>query len=111
MAAAIVDPGSLRHELVLENYAAIGDATGAIELRWTPVARFWGLVEPLATAVRLLGQSELSEATHRVTLRMRRGIVRGMRLRRRGRIYEILSVQELDETGRHLVCQLREETA
>ena len=47
--------------------------------------------------------------THRITIRSRDDIRSGMRFVGQGRVFEIMTVHDPDETGRHLVCAVREE--
>jgi len=49
--------------------------------------------------------------THRVTRRHRGNVRAGMRFTRRDRIFEIATVHDPDETGRYLVCRVRETIA
>jgi SPP1 family predicted phage head-tail adaptor len=46
--------------------------------------------------------------THRITVRFRVDLASGMRLARGGRVFEVVSVHDPDETGRYLVCRARE---
>ena len=50
----------------------------------------------------------METVTHRVTLRWRNGVAAGMRFARQGRIFDIVTVHDPDDTGRYLVCRARE---
>ena len=41
-------------------------------------------------------------------MRWRNGVASGMRFARQGRIFDIVTVHDPDETGRYLVCRARE---
>ena len=65
-------------------------------------------VEPVSAASRFGADQTLESVTHRVTMRHRGDVASGMRLMRRERVFDILTVHDPDETGRYLVCRVRE---
>ncbi|MGH6859929.1 MAG: phage head closure protein [Phyllobacterium sp.] len=109
MPALFIDPGSLSQALFLEAPLTIQDETGALETTWTEIARLWARVEPAGPGRRLFGEQALAEVTHVVTLRGRRDIAGDMRFRKGLRIFPILAMHDPDDTGRYLVCRVREE--
>jgi SPP1 family predicted phage head-tail adaptor len=46
--------------------------------------------------------------THRITIRWRNGVAAGKRFARQGRIFDIVTVYDPDDTGRDLVCRAKE---
>ncbi len=71
-------------------------------------ATLFARIEPVtATSVFGAGQT-LESVTHRITLRRRDGVASGMRFARAGRIFDILTVHDPDESGRYLVCKVKE---
>lgn len=108
MRAEFIDPGAFRHELVLETALLAGDGAGGHVATWTETATFLARIEPVSAQSRFGADQTLEHVTHRVTLRMRAGVESGMRLRRRARIFDIVTVHDPDETGRYLICRVRE---
>jgi SPP1 family predicted phage head-tail adaptor len=68
-------------------------------------------IEPVSAASRFGADQMLETVTHRITLRHRPGVASGMRFRRLARLFAIVTVHDPDETGRYLVCRVREEGA
>lgn len=108
MRGEFIDPGAFRHELVLETATLTGDGAGGHQKTWAEAATFLARVEPVSAQSRFGADQTLERVTHRVTLRMRGGVEAGMRLRRGGRVYDIVTVHDPDESGRYLVCRVRE---
>ena len=109
MRARRIDPGRLRRVLTLEAMTAEPDGAGGFTQGWTALATLHAALEPVA-AVRSLGADQALQAvTHTVTLRARQDVASGMRFVADGRAFAIETVHDPDETGRFLVCRVREE--
>lgn len=108
MRAEFIDPGAFRHELALEEATLTPDGAGGHTESWTEVATMFGRIEPVSAQSRFGADQTLETVTHRITLRHRAGVRSGMRFRRGGCVYEIVTVHDPDETGRYLVCRARE---
>ena len=104
-----IDPGRLRVELALEEATQAPDGAGGFTESWTEVALVFAEVEPLAARDRFGAGQTLEEVSHRVTMRHRADVRSGMRLVRGGRRFLIATVHDPDESGRYLVCNVREE--
>jgi len=50
----------------------------------------------------------LEETTHRIAIRHRDGVGSAMRFVDGARVFTILTVHDPDETGRYLVCRVKE---
>lgn len=109
MRAEFIDPGTFRHELALEAATRLPDGAGGYTQSWSEVATLFARIEPVSAANRFGADKQTATVTHRVTLRRRDNVRHGMRLSRRDRVFEIVTVHDPDETGRYLVCQVREE--
>ncbi|MEP7456790.1 phage head closure protein [Phyllobacterium sp. SB3] len=109
MATLFIDPGSLNQELVLEKSSISIGETGELIESWSEIASLWAQVEPIGTGPRLLGEQQIPEVTHRVTLRYRKNISSTMRFRKGARIFQTLTLHDPDDTGRYLVARVREE--
>lgn len=111
MATLFIDPGSLRTVLVLEAPQAMPDGLGGRSESWVEVATLFGHIEPLTARNRFGADQSMVAVTHQLTLRHRSGVRSGMRLRKSDRLFEIVTAHDPDETGRYLVCSVREEVA
>lgn len=110
MADLDIDAGRLTARLVLEAPEAEDDGQGGAEVTFVEVARVWALVEPKAFGEEIKGPGLVSEVTHQVTLRARGDLRPGQRLRKGARIFAILALRDLDETGRFSLALCREVT-
>jgi SPP1 family predicted phage head-tail adaptor len=104
-----IDPGLLRHEVALESASLTPDGMGGHGESWAEIATIFARIEPVSAESGFGAGQTRETATHRFTLRFRDDVVSGMRFTRAGRIFEILTVHDPDETGRYLVCRTREE--
>lgn len=109
MPTLFIDPGKLAHELQLEEALLVDDeVNGSIE-QWQEIAMLWAHVEPVGAGTMLFGEQNLTEVSHRITMRARVDVKSGMRLRRGNRVFQIVTIHDPDETSRYLVCRTREE--
>ena len=111
MRAEFIDPGGFRHECALQKQVQTPDEAGGYTVAWTEAATLFARIEPLRAASRFGADQALETVTHRATIRHRTGVASGMRLARLGRVFDIVTVHDPDETGRYLVCTLKEEGA
>lgn len=109
MNTLFIDPGRFRTELILQEAVIAEDGVGGHTEDWREMAVVFAHVEPARAASRFEAGQEHETVTHRVTLRHRADVRSGMRFLKKGRALEITNVQDADETGRYLVCQVREE--
>ena len=110
MAPLFIDPGALRTELSLQAVATTADGLGGFTEDWTEFATVFGHIEPMAVESRFGAGQTLETVTHRIMLRHRADVSSGMRFSRQGRIFEIVTVHDPDETGRYLICRVREKS-
>jgi SPP1 family predicted phage head-tail adaptor len=103
-----VDPGALRHELVLEIQSGAADGLGGRDDAWMPVATVFARIEPVSAGQTFAGAQDIEATTHRITLRHRVGVESGMRFVKGARRFRIVTVRDPDETGRFLICQTEE---
>ncbi|RCS23284.1 head-tail adaptor protein [Phyllobacterium salinisoli] len=109
MNTVFIDAGRFSSELALERNRPVSDDIGGYAENWEEVATLWGRIEPVSDTARFFGAQPLEEITHRITLRFRRDIESGMRLRKAERRFTILTIHDPDESGRYLLCRVREE--
>ena len=103
-----VDPGALRRELSLQACTMLPDGLGGFAESWAEVATVFARIEPVAAESRFGAGQTLEAMTHRITLRRRAGLASGMRFAKAGRVFDILTVHDPDESGRYFVCRVRE---
>ena len=108
MRTLFVDPGSLRSELALQANTPASDGLGGHTENWAEVATVFARIEPVSAASVFGPDQTVETVTHRVTIRWRSGVASGMRLVKQGRIFDIVTVHDPDDTGRYLVCRARE---
>jgi SPP1 family predicted phage head-tail adaptor len=108
MAVLFIDAGELRTELALEACTPQPDGIGGFSESWAEIAALFAKIEPVSAESVFGADQTIETVTHRITLRHRDGIASGMRLRKSGRVFEIVTVHDPDETGRYLVCKARE---
>jgi SPP1 family predicted phage head-tail adaptor len=101
--------GDLRHKLVLESETRLPDGGGGATVGWTPVAEVWASVKPVSGEEKVMAEAITGQVSHLVVVRRRDGVTPAMRFRMADRILAILSVLDLDERRRWLVCRCREE--
>ncbi len=109
MKTEFIDPGQFRHEVALESAAQAPDGMGGHTESWSEIATVFARIEPVSAESRFGAGQTRETATHRFTLRFRSDLASGMRFTRAGRIFEILTAHDPDETGRYLVCRTRED--
>ncbi len=109
MMTTFIDPGRLRTEVALEAATAVPDGAGGYGETWTEVAILFVQVEPVGASARFAAAQMLEDVSHRFTMRHRSGVAAGMRFRKGSRLFAIVTVHDPDETGRYLVCLVREE--
>lgn len=108
MATLFIEPGALRTEFSLQTVTAVADGLGGFGEDWTEIATVFARIEPLAADSRFGADQTLETVTHRITLRHRSTVRSGMRFARAGRVFDIVTVRDPDETDRYLVCRVRE---
>ena len=108
MRTLAIDPGDLRHELVLESVAATPDGYGGTTESWATAATLFARVEPLNARQTVNTGQMIRTVTHRMTVRQDTAVEGGMRFRKGNRLFDILTVYDPDETGRYFFCETSE---
>lgn len=83
--------GVLRHPIEIQQFTEVRDpVTGEFgEPDWQAFANTWASVEPLSAKDLIAAQAAQSEATARIVIRYRTGILPTMRIIHRSQIYSI----------------------
>jgi SPP1 family predicted phage head-tail adaptor len=108
MAVLFIDPGELRTEVVLETCTTESDGFGGFSEVWSAVATLFARIEPVSATSVFGADQTLETITHRITTRYRTSVASGMRFVKGARIFEIVTVHDPDESGRYLVCKVKE---
>jgi SPP1 family predicted phage head-tail adaptor len=103
------DPGGLRQRVEIRQASLTSDGAGGFVEEWATIATVFAAIEPLSAVSRFGADRRVENISHRVTLRMRGDVASGMRLSMDGRVFEIRTVHDPDETGRWLVLAVQEE--
>ena len=83
--------GDLRHPIVIQHQTAQQDsATGEVVTAWVDFARVWAAVDPLSARDLIAAQVSQSQASGRITIRYRPGVLPTMRILHRGQIFTII---------------------
>jgi SPP1 family predicted phage head-tail adaptor len=108
MNLTFIDPGQLTARLDLERAVEVPDGQGGVTLSHAVESSLWARIEPVTAASEELGHVNRQVATHRIWIRHTDLAKAGMRFRKGGRVFDILTAHDPDERGRYLVCQARE---
>lgn len=108
MKPAFVEPGAMRHVLVLQREVLTPDGMGGAQAEWTALASLEAALEPLAQDSLDQADQTVAHRDLRLFTRFRADVAPGMRLLKDGRTFEIVTVWDPDESGRYLACRLRE---
>jgi SPP1 family predicted phage head-tail adaptor len=108
MNITFLDAGQLTARLDLESAVETPDGQGGGTLSHAVESAHWARIEPVAVELIELGHAERQTVTHRIWIRHAAGVVAGKRFRKGARHFEILTAHDPDETGRYLVCRVRE---
>lgn len=92
-----ISPAALRHRLKLQSRSSTQDTSGQEILTWTDVLTCWAAIEPAAGREQLAAEAQVSTVSHVVTIRYRAGITARMRAVYASRVFEIVSVIDVDE--------------
>ena len=83
--------GDLRHRIVIQHHVEQQDsATGEVTTEWEAYATVWAAVSPLSARDLIAAQASQSEASGRITIRYRPGVLPTMRILHRGQIFTII---------------------
>lgn len=109
MSTLFLDAGLFRHRALIERNDPVPDAMGGAQDRWVEVGETSVRVEPARADVEDDEGQRIGRVTHRVTLRQRAGLSRGMAFRLGTRRLVIRTIHDPDETGRYHLCRCEEE--
>ena len=98
--------GTLRRQITLQRRTSTNDTFGQQSTAWTTLRTSYAEIEPLTGRELETAQAINAEVTHRITLRYRSDITTALRITYQGRIFNVLSVLDIDtaHTALQLLC-------
>lgn len=99
--------GALRHRVQLQARSATQDGAGGQANTWTTTCWLWAQVSPSGGLEKEAGGAFRGKTLHNVKMRYRPDITPAARLVFRGRYFNIVSVNDVDERKRDLdmICE------
>ncbi|SCY25308.1 phage head closure protein [Alkaliphilus peptidifermentans] len=101
--------GKLRHRITIQEYQATRDSFGAEVKEWVDIKTVWASIEPLSGREYFSAKQINAEVTTKIRTRYLKGIHPKMRVLFNDRIFEILSVINVEEKKRELELMCKEE--
>jgi len=84
--------GTLRHIATIEQLVKGQDAAGGKTESWVVFSKAWCAISPLSGREKYYSQEKHATATHQITIRYLAGVEPKMRIKARGRVFDIVSV-------------------
>jgi SPP1 family predicted phage head-tail adaptor len=100
--------GKLRHRITIEETTETQDADGSVIENWSAFATVQSSIEPISGREYFAAQTTQADMTHRINLRYVAGVKPKMRVKFGSRIFDILSVINVNERNRELQLMCRE---
>ena len=108
MNLTFLDAGQLTARLDLESAVETPDGQGGVTVSYAVASSHWARLEPVSAELAELGHVDRQSVTHRIWIRHADGVASGKRFRKGARVFGILTVHDPDDTGRYLVCRVKE---
>lgn len=103
-----VRAGELRKRFTVQRADQAQSGTGDITLSWVNESRLWGGINPLAGSESITAEQRVADVTHEVTVRYTESLAPDRRLVLGSRIFEIVSVLNVDERNREMTLSCKE---
>lgn len=100
--------GKLRHRVILQRKEITEDELKQQSETWVDFAYIWAAIQPLSGREYFSARQETAQVTTRITIRYLKGVTPDMRVLFNEKVYEILSVINLDERNISLVLMCKE---
>lgn len=99
----------LRHKIDLQQKSATRDSFGSEVATWTTKATVRAAIEPLSGREYFMAYQVQSEVTHKITIRYYGGgITPGWRIKFGTRVFDILSVINIEEKNQTMILMAKE---
>lgn len=104
--------GELHHRITIESREDVPDEMGGVRVgTWSNFLNSWARIEPTGARERYFAQSVRLTVTHKITMRVRPGVVSSMRVVHKGRIFQIHGVRKFLEDPRWMILDCEEGVA
>lgn len=104
----MVDIGKLNKRITLQRTYEAEDEIGNTKVGWQDYKTVWATVKPYKSSeVNFMGKLK-PDVTHRFYVRYRDDIYPDMRIKYRGRVFEIVGVVDMEEQHRLMEIQAQE---
>jgi SPP1 family predicted phage head-tail adaptor len=103
-----VRAGKLRHRIAIEQVAETQDPDGSVIETWSTFANAHASIEPISGREYFAAQTTQADVTHRICMRYLAGLIPKMRVKYGLRIFDILSVINVNERNRELQLMCKE---
>jgi len=99
--------GKLRHRVAIEQEYRNRDRQGGAVTEWTVFADRWAKVEQLSEAARFYAGSDMTDTTHKITIRYTENVTPKMRVRlhKDNRVFYITGIDNLKESNVYMVLR------
>ena len=104
----MIDPGALRHRLVLEQPLESPDGAGGVTRGYATVTTLWAAVMPVTARGDVVADGVGATVTHRIIVRSGPDVTTRHRLREGARIFRILALRDQDGSGRFVEIEAQE---
>ena len=104
----MIDPGALRHRLVLEQPLESPDGAGGVTRGYATVTTLWAAVMPVSARGDVVADGVGATVTHRIIVRSGPDVTTRHRLREGARIFRILALRDQDGSGRFVEIEAQE---
>jgi SPP1 family predicted phage head-tail adaptor len=94
--------GKLRHKVLIESAAEAQDSFGEPDPTWSTFGTAWAAIAPLTGREAVTAQQIDAQIDHKVTIRYLAGVAPKMRVKFGSRIFNIISVANIDERNREI---------
>lgn len=100
-----LDAGKLRHRVTFQSVTQTSDSAGGYTESWATAATVWASIEPVSAYERFVGMQTETHTTHKVMCRYNSAITTAKRMSWDGRLFDVVSVLDID--GRHAALEIK----
>ena len=104
----MINPGKYRHKITFIQRSQEKNDYGETVDDWVPYRTVWAAYDPLLGTEFFKALTTESKVEVKFNCRFTAGVTNAMRIRYRGKVYEILSAIEVKGLGKELLCYCRE---
>lgn len=98
-----MEAGKLRHLVQLQANTPTQNTLGEPSDSWATIANIYAAIRPMAGQELMLAQQVIAKASHQITVRNYPGLSAENRIKFGTRIFDINSVNNVDERNREMI--------